>query len=268
MLTQARALAATLARLSYTSLFERVRVIAGSSVGSVPYGAITAVQGATSTSTITLPNATTAALKMCNDVGVLNVDGAHPITIVSPDGKTINGGSSVTLPAVAGSFAHCFFETASQEWYALLAVGTAGGAGTIGPSNWNANTGVDLSGDVLVHPGATAAITAPRAGFILASASYRFANTSAVSPNAVTYGINTVNNSFAGGTSVSAVVHSAEAVPDDGNEADLGTALHWRTPVAAGATVTFFAVASNNTGVSAPGTIQFVSDLLLQFSDA
>jgi hypothetical protein len=121
------------ARLSYTSIFERVNVVSASPLGSVPYGALTAVQGAPGPSTtIVLPNATAAGvspagMKECHDVGVLNVDGGHPIVIAAPDGKTINGSSTLILPASTGAFAWIFFDVSAQAWFAITATG--GGAG-------------------------------------------------------------------------------------------------------------------------------------------
>jgi len=127
------------ARLAYTSFFERVRVIAGSSVGSIPYGALTAIQGASAPVSILLPNATTAAippgagLKEAHSVGILDVDGAQVITITAPDGKLINGASSLVLPASAGAFAICFYDVSVGAWFAITAP-TAGGIFTPPPT--------------------------------------------------------------------------------------------------------------------------------------
>lgn len=140
-----RSIAANLAlwsRLSYTSFFERVRVIAGSSVGSIPYGALTAVQGASGISTIQLPNATTAAvapgagLKESHSVGVLNVDGAFAVNVIAPDGKTINGLSTLLLPASPGAFAICFYDVPAGAWFAVTAAG--GGAFFVPPPTYTA----------------------------------------------------------------------------------------------------------------------------------
>lgn len=130
------------ARLSYTSVFERVNVISASPVGSIPYGALTSVLGAPGPSTtIILPNATAAGvspagMKECHDVGVLNADGGHPIVIAAPDGKNINGSPTLTLPASPGAFAWCFFDVAAQAWFAITAAG--GGALFVPPPTYTA----------------------------------------------------------------------------------------------------------------------------------
>lgn len=114
------------ARLSYTSLFEKIVETAVTT--TAPYGALVSVEGAAGGITIHTPNLTgppAIAAKMCFDFGVVNADGAFPVTIDTPDGKTINGGASIVLPASPGASALVFFDATNGDWVALVGGGAA-----------------------------------------------------------------------------------------------------------------------------------------------
>lgn len=123
------------ARLSYTSVFERVVETAVSTTGI--YGALMAVQGAAGTVTISTPNLVSPAVqaKSCFDFGVVNVDGAHPVIVATPDGKTLNGGANITLPASAGAFAWVFFDLTIGQWVAIINIA---GAAFVPPPTYTA----------------------------------------------------------------------------------------------------------------------------------
>lgn len=109
--------------LAYTSIFERV--VEQSTTGVALYGSLTSIAGASGTITVHAPTVAQmgGAPKMCFDFGVLNADGAHTVTIDTTDGKTINGGASITVPATAGAFAWVFYDLTAGQWVALLASG-------------------------------------------------------------------------------------------------------------------------------------------------
>lgn len=108
------------AHLAYTSLFEKTVATAVSA--SAVYGAITVVRGAAGSVTVNAPQLTADVLhtKAAFHYAVINEDGAGTVILATPDGKTINGSSTITLPAAAGASAFVFLDLTNGEWIAFL----------------------------------------------------------------------------------------------------------------------------------------------------
>ena len=115
-----------------TALYEKIVTTAVSTSGV--FGEIVAVVGASGPVTISTPNFTSPAQnpKMCFDFAVVNADGAQPITVSAPDGRTINGQASMTIAASPGASLELWYNSLAGNWVALL--GSGGTAGVWPPS--------------------------------------------------------------------------------------------------------------------------------------
>lgn len=131
---------AALTGLAHTSYFDRI-VDVSVSTALTACGQACVVGGQVGPVTITLPALTPANAKDSYCVGVFSRDGAvvaNPVSIVTPNGRTINGGASLVLSTV-GAGAFLFYSRDLDEWIAVPCGGAGGSSVFLGSNSTSPN---------------------------------------------------------------------------------------------------------------------------------